>query len=98
MTKINANTKKGQSIINALDRRGYRDIYDAYQRPSSAKVRSFEEIQKRAWETEGYNHDLKVTGANSSFYSTVYSSTVGNVTTVVYDTYADTYVVEVVNA
>lgn len=96
MTIINANTKKGQNIIRELGSARIRDIFQAYARPSTAKIRSFNAIKERANETEGYNGDLAITGANSNFYSTIYSVTdLDGVTTIIKDTYADTYAVVV---
>ena len=95
MTKLNTNTKKAQAIIAELTRNTeLHSIYDAYDRPSDRKVASFTEIRERAMATPGYNHDLHVTGHNSSFYSTIYSYTVDGTTFVVKDTHADTYLVE----
>lgn len=94
MTKVKANTQKGQSIIRDLQyNRNVTDIYDAYGRPSAEKVRTFRDIERRAENTEGYNGDLHITGAGSSFYSTIYSYTVDGITTIVKDTYANTYCV-----
>ena len=96
MTKVTKGTKKAAAIIWDLTHNtNKRTIWDAYERPSSAKVNSFLEIQKRANNTEGYNHDLHITGAGSHFYSTAYSYTVGGVTYAVKDTAANTFITEV---
>lgn len=95
MTKVNRNTKKAQQIISELSRNNYvDDIFKAYDKPSSRKVSSFLEIWNRAHATEGYNHDLHITGWNTCTYSTIYSYTVDGKTFVIKDTHADTYVVE----
>ena len=94
MTKLNANTKKAQAIIDDLARnRHMTSIYDAYDRPSRTKVDTFQAIRERAEATEGYNGDLHVTGRNSSAYATVYSYTTDGTTYVVKDTKDNTYVV-----
>ena len=95
MTKVNKGTQKANDIIRDLDyRTNWTSIWSAYDRPSVTKVRTYEDIQRRAWETEGYNHDLHICGANSSFYSTVYSYTQDGKTYVVKDTHCNTYIVE----
>ena len=91
MTEIKASTKKGQWIIDDLGRRGYSDIFDAYNRPSGHKVSAWRDIVDRAISTPGYNHDLHIVGASSSFFSTIYSYTDDAGKHVVKDTYADTY-------
>ena len=96
MKKINATTQLGRSIIWDYKNARYDDIFDAYDRPSSRKVYTFRAIERRAESTEGYNHDLRVAGRSSHQYSTVYSYTVNGVTTIVKDTAANTYAVEVV--
>lgn len=92
-TLIKAGTKKAESIMHEWDyyKSRHRDIYDAYGRPSSVKVRTFKDIESRARETDGYNHDLTVTGAGSSFYSTMYSYTDAAGTHIIKDTYANIY-------
>ena len=98
MTTLKNTTKAGQAIINDYNRtirNGRQNIWQAYARPSHRKVSTYEEIVKRASETEGYNHDLSVCGANSSFYSTVYSFTdEAGKTFIVKDTHTNTYIVE----
>ena len=93
MTEIKATTKAGQAIINELKWSKGRDIYEAYNNPSPAKVQSFRAIERRALETEGYNHDLHIVGANSNFYSTIYTYTQDGTTYAIKDTYANTYTV-----
>ena len=96
MTKVNQNTKAAAHIIYDLfHNTGRRSIYDAYTRPSSAKVRSFEAIKARALQTEGYNKDLHISGAGSHNYSTVYSFTIDGKTYAVKDTKSNTYITEV---
>lgn len=96
MSKVNKGTKKAQEMIwDLMHNTNRRTIWDAYSKPSYAKVRSFEEIQGRAYNTEGYNHDLHITGANSSFYSTAYSfTTAEGQTFIVKDTASNTYITE----
>lgn len=94
-TKVNKGTQKAAGMIRDL---GYnatcRDIFDAYDRPSVYKVRSFEAIKSRGLNTPGYNGDLHISGAGSSFYSTVYSVTEDGRTWIIKDTYANTYITE----
>lgn len=97
MIKINASTKEGKSII-ALFNSDYWNkgtIYDAYNKPSSRKIRAYEDIKYRAYNTEGYNHDLKVVAAGCQTFSTMYSYTDAEGTHIVYDTKCYTRVVDV---
>ena len=75
-TMLKETTKKAQSLVlwDAKSNYGYCDIYDAYERPSVYKVRSFERIRERAYNTNGYNHDLRVCGKNCMSYTTMYTS------------------------
>ncbi len=94
-TKVNKGTQKAAWIIWDLEHNtDKRDIHDAYGRPSVYKVRSFEAIRDRALNTPGYNGDLHISGAGSSFYSTVYSVTADGQTWIIKDTYANTYITE----
>lgn len=92
MTEIKNTTKAGQAILSDYNRpTAARTIYEAYGRPSAAKVRAYEDIARRAADTPGYNHDLKVCGAGSHFFSTVYSYTEDGTTYVIKDTPSNTY-------
>jgi hypothetical protein len=93
-TKVNPNTQKGQGIIWDYNhyKNAHRNIYQAYARPSYAKVTSCEAIEARARATAGYNGDFSVAGASSMFYSTVYSFTDEQGRThIIKDTHANTY-------
>lgn len=96
MTKINKGTKKYDAIMwtfkNAF--KGH-TIFDAYTSPSQKKVSSFLEIENRAKNTAGYNHDLKISAAGCQNYSTIYSYTENNTTFIIYDTKSNTFVIEV---
>ena len=70
-------------------------IYCAYAKPCKKNIEAFDEIKRRACSTNGYNHDLKITGAGSYSYSTMYSYTENGVTNVVYDTKDNTWVFEI---
>lgn len=97
MVRVNKGTKKYAQLLWTWEHcnRG-EDLSEAYRGKVSAdKNKSFNDIWFRAKQTEGYNDDLKVTGANTSFYSTMYSFTVDNQTNVVYDTHANTYIFEI---
>ena len=92
-TRINPTTKKAAAIVDEWTRHRFDrlSIHGAYGRPSSEKVSSYEAIERRAYATEGYNHDLTVTGAGSHFYSTVYSFTDGEGLHIVKDTKCNTF-------
>lgn len=96
MTIVKAGTKKAQAMIWEWEHcyKG-NDVEEAYGRCSSAKISSFKEIWFRAHQTEGYNHDLKVTAAGSQFYSTMYSYTREDGTYLVKDTYCNTYITKI---
>ena len=89
---VKATTKQGQGIIHDLHTRyGHDDIWDAYTRPSAAKVRAWRQIEATATTTPGYNHDLQIVGASSHFFSTVYSYTDADGQHIIKDTHANTY-------
>lgn len=94
MTTIKENTKAGQAIINdylRTMRNGKKTIYQAYGRPSSTKVESYNAIEKRAVETDGYQHDLSVCGAGSHFFSTIYSVIENGTKYIIKDTKCNVY-------
>lgn len=96
MTKVNKGTKKYESILwtwNNCNKGA--NLYQAYAtRVSQEKYDTFDAIKRRAHNTMGYNCDLKVVAASSWFYSTMYSYTENGTTFVVYDTHANTYIIE----
>lgn len=51
---------------------GYNDIYRAYERPSKAKVDSYNDLIKLYYETEGIEviKGIRITGYNCNKYST----------------------------
>lgn len=95
MTEIKNTTKKAQEIINDYNRAGYGSIFQAYGRPSSTKVNAWLEIERRATQTAGYNHDLKVCGAGSFNFSTIYSYTENGHTHIIKDTAQNIYKVTI---
>ena len=96
MTTVKATTQKGQSIIWDHRNARYNDIFDAYEKPSSKKITAWLNIRRRALETPGYNHDLRVAGRSSHQFSTVYSFTdESGKTTIVKDTAANIYAVTI---
>ena len=92
-TKVNPNTKAGRFILWDYQNRNHGSIYEAYEKPSYRKIRSYEAIKARAISTHGYNRDLKVVGKNCNFYTTVYSYTIDGVTTIVKDTASNIFAV-----
>ena len=94
MTHLNANTKKAAAIINEASYAGKGDIFAAYDKPSAEKVKTFLAIKERAVNTPGYNHDLRVSGAGSFNYSTIYTvSNADGTTSYIKDTKCNTFVV-----
>lgn len=99
MTEIKAGTVKAQEMESLLNSYGAaRDIWDAYEKPSAAKARAWREIESRAQQTPGYAHDLKITGASSHFFSTIYSYIEDGVRHIIRDTHAATYHTTVIPA
>ena len=96
MVQVKADSKTGQALIWEFDHcnKGA-TLAEAYTRASDAKIASFEKILRRAWETDGFNRDLKVTSRNTSFYSTMYSFSDEDGTYLVKDTKSKTLVVKV---
>jgi hypothetical protein len=92
-TRLNPSTKKAAAIVSEwrYNRNRHESIHDAYGRPSYRKVSTYNDIERRANDTPGYNHDLTVTGANSSFYSTIYSFTDEEGTHIIKDTASNVY-------
>ena len=97
MIKVNKGTKKYKQLLWTWENCYKGDsVYNAYKgKISSDKLNSFEEIVKRAIETKGYNYDIKVVAASAWYYSTMYSYTENDQIFVVYDTYANTYILEI---
>lgn len=91
MIKLNKGTQRYNGAVWTWEHCNYGSIEEAYANPSEIKRQTYNNIWHRAMQTEGYNHDLKVTGRSSNFYSTMYSVTCDGVTTVIYDTYANIY-------
>jgi hypothetical protein len=92
MKRLNPNTKQAQEIVSAWER-GWskgRTIWEAYARPSAEKVEAFQRILRRAVETEGYNGDIRITGASCQCFSTMYSFTDEEGTHIVWDTPSNT--------
>lgn len=95
--EVKATTKEAEALRQDAQRWGrwtYNNIWEAYERPSIYKIRSFEEIERRARETEGYNHDLRIIGKNCMQYSTVYTFTEDGKTYIVKDTKDNCYITE----
>lgn len=97
MIKVKNTTKAAKAIIAQFhsDYWNKGTIYDAYNKPSSRKIRAYEDIEDRARSTEGYNYDLKVVAAGCQTFSTMYSYTDAEGTHIVYDTATYTRVVDI---
>ena len=70
VTLVKASTKKGQQIISAWLNSTKDDIFKAYGKPSSFKVKAFNDIKKEMKEADGSS--LKMTGAGSDYFSCAY--------------------------
>ena len=95
MREIKTGTKKSESMLWELENvtrwNNYSDIYDAYDNPSCYKVRAWNAIVDRAYNTPGYNHDLRITGRSCFAFSTIYSYTDEDGLHIVKDTKDYTY-------
>ena len=60
------------SSHKGIYRDGYNDIYRAYERPSKAKVNSYNDLRKLYYLTEGIEviEGLRITGYNCNKYTT----------------------------
>lgn len=97
MKIVNPETKEAAHIIalfKDLKWSNKGSIYEAYGKPSSAKISAWESIARRALGTEGYNKDLRCTSASCYFFSTIYSYTREDGTFIVYDTPSTTKIVK----
>lgn len=93
MTRIKNTTKAGKGIIAIYEDRQWSDkgsIYDAYATPSSRKVAIWNDIERRANDTQGYNHDLRVVSRNTYMFTTIYTYTDSEGIHYIYDTPSDT--------
>ena len=97
MTRLNKGTQKYNNAVWAWWHCDYGTIEQAYAKPSVTKRQTYNDIWFRAMQTEGYNHDLKVTGRSSTQYSTMYSFTRNGICYVVWDTRLNTYIFELQN-
>ena len=97
MKSINFGTKAAAAIIADQNRAGYADIFEAYDRPSRAKVEIWEEIRERAYNTPGYiPGSLRIASRSGFIFTTIYSyKTEAGDTVIVKDTKADTYTVTI---
>ena len=67
MKTLNNNTKQAQSFINAYNRSRIFDIYGAYDKPSTAKVRAENNCLMKMHEEGG--HGYKIIGYNCNFFT-----------------------------
>lgn len=96
MIEIKAGTKKAEAMVWEWKHCYKGDsVEEAYGHCSSRKKASFNEIWWRCKNTEGYNHDLKITSATCYFYSTMYTFTTSEGTFLVKDTHTDTYITKI---
>ena len=63
-------TKKAKEANLMYDYSRHSAIWEAYQKPSYAKISAYWEIYDEMVLSGG--HDLRITGANSSFFSCAY--------------------------
>ena len=67
MKTINNNTKKAKHYISAYNRSEIYDIYQAYEKPSTAKTRA-DYSCRMMMQSEG-GHNYKIIGYNCNFFT-----------------------------
>ena len=96
-TLISKDTKKAEDFISDYNfygtHYGRRDIYTAYDRPSSAKVSSFEALREKARDFDLLVYPF-VGGASSHFYSVFYKFLYKGKEYLVKETHANSFLIE----
>jgi hypothetical protein len=70
VTPVKITTKKGQRMVSAWFKAKHDDIYKAYGKPSSTKVKTFYAIVDEMRNANGSS--MRITGAGSDQYSCAY--------------------------
>ncbi len=73
MEKISANSKRGQSFVEAYYKSTWHTLKDAYRKPSAAKQAAFKRCQQKC-EAENGDH-LKVISAGLQFFTVAFEVT-----------------------
>lgn len=89
MTILNKNTQQAAGMINRYNAARRSSIYDAYSKPSIAKVRAFNSIHKEMENCNGRN--MRITGAGSSIFSCAYVITEDNTNFLIYHTHMNVF-------
>lgn len=88
-TYLNYTTQQAQRYIYNYSKSTCTDIYDAYEKPSSYKVRSFMELLEKMKNLGG--RDMRITGAGSNYYSCAYLLDEDYDTYLIYETACNTF-------
>lgn len=88
MTTINKNTKKGLYFISAYYYSKCHDIYEAYSRPSSAKVQAYEYCRGMCQRENG--EDFRIISIGCQFFSVAWRVPEG----LRVETYAKSYIIK----
>ena len=88
MITINKNTQKGQRYINAYNYSKIVGIYDAYTKPSSAKVRAYNYCHCICQRENG--KDFRIISAGCQFFSVAWRVPEG----LRVETYANSYLIK----
>ena len=88
MITINKNTKKGRYFIYAYNYSQIYDIYEAYSRPSSAKVQAYEYCCRMCQQENG--EDFRIISAGCQFFSAAWRVSEG----LRVETYANSYIIK----
>jgi hypothetical protein len=89
MTILNKNTEKAKGMICRYNAARRSSIYEAYGKPSIAKIRAFNSIHKEMENCNGRN--MKITGAGSSQFSCAYVITEDNTNFLIYHTSSNVF-------
>lgn len=91
-TYVNENTKKGKQIIDRYINAKHRTIYDAYNKPSSNKINSYNKLVDKMKDLDGFT--MKITGAGTDHYSLGYIIVIDNTFYLVYETACNSFIVK----
>ena len=92
VTKLNWNTSKGIRMLNSYACSKVDDIFKAYNKPSTTKVKTFYQIKDEMRDVDGY--DLRITSKSKDYYSCAYRIKEDNKEYLIYHTVGSRYKLE----
>lgn len=90
-TFLNYETKRAKRYLTMYNLSTKEDIFQAYGKPSDSKVTSFRNIKATMKDVSGY--DMRIAAAGSDYYSCAYKVKVDEGEYLVYETYANRYLI-----